>query len=63
MECRIEPDIEVEHDPELVRQGRDPQLERAIQEVMAELEKKPSAKPRRPAYPNHHQGRAPVQTN
>ena len=37
----ISPDIEVEHDPELVRQGKDPQLERAIQEVMAELEKNP----------------------
>jgi tricorn protease len=59
----IAPDIEVEHDPELVRQGRDPQLERAIQEVLAELAKKPAAKPKRPAYPDHHQARPPVQTN
>jgi tricorn protease len=53
----IAPDIEVEHDPEAVRQGKDPQLERAIQEVMAELSKNPSRKPQRPAYPVHHQAR------
>ncbi|HBY58227.1 MAG TPA: protease, partial [Solibacterales bacterium] len=50
----VEPDIEVENEPELVRQGRDPQLERAIEIVMAELAKKPLAEPKRPAYPNYH---------
>jgi tricorn protease len=50
----IPPDIEVEHDPALVRQGKDPQLERAIAEVMAELKKNPVTKPTRPAYPNYH---------
>ena len=50
----IPPDIEVEHDPALVRQGKDPQLDRAIAEVMAELKKNPVAKPKRPAYPNYH---------
>ena len=50
----ISPDIEVEHDPALVRQGKDPQLERAIAEVMAELKKNPVTKPTRPAYPNYH---------
>jgi tricorn protease len=50
----ISPDIEVEHDPELVRQGTDPQLERAIREVMAELEKNPVRTPKRPAYPDYH---------
>jgi tricorn protease len=49
----IPPDIEIEHDPELVRQGKDPQLERAIQEVMAALEKNPVPKPKRPPYPNY----------
>ncbi len=58
----IEPDIEVEHDPELVRQGRDPQLERAIQEV-SELQKRPAPKPKRPAYPNHHRPPTRVQKN
>ena len=49
----IPPDIEIEHDPEMVRQGKDPQLERAIQEVMAALEKNPVPKPKRPPYPNY----------
>ena len=44
----VEPDIEVEHDPALVRQGHDPQLERAIKEVLAELDKNPPKKPVRP---------------
>ncbi len=50
----IHPDIEVEQDPELVRQGKDPQLERAIKEVLAELEKNPVKMPKRPAYPDYH---------
>lgn len=50
----VEPDIEVELDPALVRQGKDPQLERAIETVMAELEKKPLPKPKRPAHPDYH---------
>jgi tricorn protease len=50
----IDPDIEIEHDPELVRQGRDPQLEKAVEVVMAELQKNPPPKTRRPAYPNYH---------
>jgi len=54
----IHPDIEVEHDPELVRKGQDPQLERAIKEVMAALEKNPVVKPKRPAYPNYHNKKA-----
>jgi tricorn protease len=53
----ISPDIEVEHDPELVRQGRDPQLEKAVEVVMQELEKNPVARPKRPAYPNYHGAR------
>jgi tricorn protease len=49
----ISPDIEVEHDPELVRQGRDPQLERAIQEILAEFETNPSKKLTRPKFPKY----------
>jgi tricorn protease len=52
----IRPDIEVEHDPELVRKGQDPQLERAIREVLGLLEKNPVPRPRRPAYPRYHSG-------
>ena len=50
----VAPDIEVEHDPELVRQGRDPQLEKAVQVVLEELKKNPVPQPKRPAYPNYH---------
>ncbi len=53
----ISPDIEVEHDPELVRQGRDPQLEKAVQEILAELEKNPPKKLVRPKYPTYQTAR------
>ena len=53
----ISPDIEVDHDPSLVRQGKDPQLERAIQEVMAELKRNPLRNPKRPAYADYHKRR------
>ena len=59
----IAPDIEVEHDPALVRQGKDPQLERAIAEVMTELKKNPVAKPKRPAYPDYHKKKTTTTTN
>jgi tricorn protease len=50
----IAPDIEIEHDPALVRQGKDPQLDKAIEVVMSELAKKPPVKPKRPAFPTHY---------
>jgi tricorn protease len=49
----VAPDIEVEQDPELVRQGKDPQLEKAIEVVMAALAKNPVPTPKRPAYPTY----------
>jgi tricorn protease len=55
----IEPDIEVEHDPEAVRQGKDPQLEKAVEIVMAELAKAPRAQPKRPAFPNYQRPGGP----
>ena len=54
----VAPDIEVELDPEAWRQGRDPQLEKAVEVVMAELKKNPRPQHKRPAYPNYHNGRA-----
>ncbi|BDU78345.1 S41 family peptidase [Mesoterricola sediminis] len=48
----VDPDIEVMDDPALMAQGRDPQLERALQEVTAALEKNPPKRPAKPAYPN-----------
>jgi tricorn protease len=49
----VSPDIEVEHDPEAVRDGHDPQLERAVQEILAELAKNPPKKLTRPAFPKY----------
>ncbi len=50
----VAPDIEVDLDPYLVRQGIDPQLEKAVQIVMEELKKNPQKEPKRPKYPNYH---------
>ncbi|HEV2386482.1 MAG TPA: PDZ domain-containing protein [Candidatus Acidoferrales bacterium] len=51
----VEPDIVVENTPDLVRQGHDPQLEKAIQVVMQEIAQHPKRLPPRPpdlpAYP------------
>ena len=52
----ISPDIEVEHDPEAVRHGHDPQLERAVQEILAELKKHPPKKLTRPTFPDIQDG-------
>ncbi len=49
----IAPDIEVEQDPALVRQGHDPQLERAVQEALSALAKNPPKKLVRPPYPDY----------
>jgi tricorn protease len=51
----VAPDVEVELDPKLWRQGRDPQLEKAIEIVKEELKRNPLKWPKRPAYPNYHQ--------
>ncbi|MGA2327611.1 MAG: PDZ domain-containing protein [Bryobacteraceae bacterium] len=50
----VAPDIEVELDPKAVRQGHDPQLEKAVEVVMEELEKNPVPQPKHPPYPNYH---------
>jgi tricorn protease len=47
----VPPDIEVEQTPADVIAGRDPQLERAIEVVMAELKKNPPANAARPPDP------------
>jgi tricorn protease len=47
----VEPDIEVENDPAAVIAGRDPQLERAIQEVLGAMQREPRHLPTRPADP------------
>ncbi len=46
------PDIEVEMTPKLVIEGHDPQLEKAVEVVLEELERNPVKKVSRPPYPN-----------
>lgn len=52
----VAPDVEVELDPQLWRQGRDAQLEAAVRIVMEELERDPLPGYPRPAYPDYHRG-------
>lgn len=47
----VPPDVEVEQDPKEVMQGKDPQLEKAIEIILKELEENPFKKPERPPYP------------
>jgi tricorn protease len=46
----VEPDIRVENDPQSLAQDEDPQLERAIQEMLDALENRQPAQPPRPSY-------------
>ena len=50
----VAPDIEVDLDPKAWCEGRDPQLERGVQEAMEALRKHPPVPVKRPAYPNYH---------
>jgi len=47
----VPPDIEVEQWPAEVINGHDPQLEKAIEVILKELEENPPVKPERPPYP------------
>lgn len=47
----VSPDIDVEQTPAAVIAGHDPQLEKAIEVIKAELAKNPPTVPKRPAYP------------
>jgi tricorn protease len=48
----VPPDIEVEMSPAAVIAGHDPQLEKAVEVLMADLKKNPPVTPKRPKYPN-----------
>ncbi|HEV7404395.1 MAG TPA: PDZ domain-containing protein [Chthoniobacteraceae bacterium] len=48
----VTPDLEVVDDPAALAKGGDPQLDRAIKEMMGSLQAAPIAQPKRPAYPN-----------
>ena len=47
----IDPDIDVDSRPDLLAQGRDPQLERAVEYLLDELKKRPTPKPNIPSFP------------
>jgi tricorn protease len=57
----VAPDIEVDFDPQAVRAGRDPQLEKAVEVLLAELKKNPPPVHKKPPFPNYHK-RAPRPT-
>jgi tricorn protease len=48
----VDPDIAVVDDPAKMVNGGDPQLERAISEVMQRLQANPPVRPKRPPYPD-----------
>jgi tricorn protease len=50
----IAPDIEVPLDPKAWREGRDSQLEKAVEIALRELEANPPPEYKRPAFPNYH---------
>jgi tricorn protease len=50
----IAPDIEVDLDPVAYRQGRDSQLEKAIEVVLQLMKEHPVQQHPRPPYPNYH---------
>lgn len=47
----VDPDINVENDPKAVIEGKDPQLERGVAEVMKKLQAQPAKLPVKPAGP------------
>jgi tricorn protease len=52
----VAPDYDVDLDPAVVRQGHDPQLEKAVEVVMQLLKDHPLPQYKRPLYPNYHKG-------
>lgn len=57
----VAPDIEVDLDPHAVREGHDPQLERTVEVLLADLAQHPIPAHKKPAYPrytNHTGGSA-----
>ena len=50
----VDPDVEIDLDPKLVREGHDPQLEKAVEVLMQSLKDHPLPTYQRPEYPNYH---------
>jgi tricorn protease len=51
----VAPDVEVDLEPSAWKQGRDAQLEKAIEVVMQQLKDHPLPEVKRPPYPNYHE--------
>jgi tricorn protease len=51
----VPPDVEVDLEPAAWRQGKDSQLEKAIEVVMQQLKEHPLPEIPRPKYPNYHE--------
>ena len=49
----VAPDVEVDLDPKMWRQGRDIQLEKAVEVTLNEIKKNPSRQPTKGAFPNY----------
>jgi tricorn protease len=47
----VAPDVESWNDPAAVRQGRDPQLEKAVEVALEQLRRNPPSQPAEPVYP------------
>ena len=56
----VAPDYEVAMDPKLVREGHDPQLEKAVEVVLELLKAHPPTAFPRPPYPDYHQQLPPA---
>jgi len=52
----VDPDVEVDLNPQAVREGHDPQLEKTVQLLLKELAKNPIPQHKKPPYPNYHNG-------
>lgn len=50
----VEPDIPVDNRPDLVISGKDPQLEKAIEEVLKQLRDNPPEEPKKPEFPTRN---------
>jgi tricorn protease len=50
----VAPDIDIDWDPKAWREGRDSQLDKAIEVVLKLLEETPPPTLKKPAYPNYH---------
>ncbi|MDR3678162.1 MAG: PDZ domain-containing protein [Acidobacteriota bacterium] len=51
----VAPDVEVDLNPQAVREGHDPQLEKTVDLLLQELAKHPIPVYHKPPYPNYHQ--------